>query len=64
MLYGVERMSEKRLLKILRYLLLIFGSLCICGYDMSFLGESNGMCLLMGIILIAHSVSLSVVNGV
>ena len=54
-------MSEKRLLKILRYSLLIFGSLCICGYDMNFLGEYNGMCLLMGIILIAHSVSLSVV---
>ena len=54
-------MSEKQLLKILRYLLLIFGSLCICGYDMNFLGEYNSMCLLVGIILIAHSVSLSVV---
>ncbi len=54
-------MSEKRLLKILRYLLLIFGSLCICGYDMNLLGEYSGMCLLMGIILIAHSVSLTVV---
>lgn len=54
-------MSEKRLLNILRYLLLIFGSLCICGYDMNFLGEYNSMCLLMGIILIAHSVSLTVV---
>lgn len=54
-------MSEKRLLKILRYLLLIFGSLCICGYDMNFLGGYNSICLLMGIILIANSVSLSVV---
>ena len=55
------KMSEEQLLKILRYLLLIFGSLCICGYNMNFLGEYNGMCLLMGIILIAHSVSLTVV---
>lgn len=54
-------MSEKRLLNVLRYLLLIFGSLCICGYDMNFLGEYNGMCLLIGIILISHSISLSVV---
>lgn len=48
-------------IKYIKYSLLIFGSLCICGYDMNFLGEYNGMCLLMGIILIAHSVSLSVV---
>lgn len=54
-------MSEKRLLKILRYLLLIFGSLCICGYDMNFLGEYNGVCLLIGIISIAYSVSLTMV---
>ena len=50
-------------LKMLRYLLLILGSLCICGYDMNFLGEYNSMCLLIGIILIANSVSLSVVIG-
>lgn len=54
-------MSEKKVLEILRYLLLILGSLCICGYDMNFLGEYNSTCLLMGIILIAHSVSLTVV---
>ena len=54
-------MNEQRLLNILRYLLLIFGSLCVCGYDMNFLGEYTGMCLLVGIILIAHSVSLTVV---
>lgn len=54
-------MSEKTIMQLLRYLLLIIGSLCICGYDMNFLGEYNGMCLLMGIILIAYSVSLTVV---
>lgn len=54
-------MRDERLFSILRYLLLIIGSLCISGYDMNFLGECRGLLLLVGIILIAHSVSLTVV---
>lgn len=49
-------MNRKRIFYI-KYLLLIIGSLCIYCYDMNCLGEYNGMCLLMGIILIAHSIS-------
>ncbi len=54
-------MRDERLFSILRYLLLIIGSLCISGYDMNFLGECRGLLLLVGIILIAHSVSLTMV---
>lgn len=50
-------MNEKRLVT---SSLLVSGCLFISGYDNFWLGEYSGMLLVVGIILIAYSVSLTV----